>query len=226
VLPVFVRSFEEAGYLPEAMINYLALLGWSYDDKTEIMSRQELVERFSLDRVNASPAVWNYEKLDHLNGYYIRALPVEDLARRLLPFLRAAGYDAEPAKVLQVTPLIRERIERLKDAVAVADFFFLEELPPYDRGDLIPQKGDAALAVAVLRRARHALAGAEFTQQGLEAALRAEAEAMRVKAGQMFQPVRVAVCGRKAAPPLFETLEVLGRETCLQRIDQAIAKFE
>lgn len=226
LLPVFVRSFEEAGYLPEAMVNYLALLGWSYDDKTEIMSRQELIERFSLERVNASPAVWNYEKLDHLNGHYIRALPVEDLAARLLPFLRAAGYQADLPKVLRVTPLIRERIERLKDAVAVADFFFLEELPPYDPAGLLPQKGDAALALAVLRRARRALETAEFTHQGLETALRAEATALDIKPGQMFQPVRVAVCGRKAAPPLFETLEVLGRETCWKRIDRAIAKLE
>jgi glutamyl-tRNA synthetase len=122
--------------------------------------------------------------------------------------------------------LIRERIERLKDAVAVADFFFLEELPPYDPADLIPQKGGAALAKTALQRAREVLERAEFSRQGLEDALRAEASASGVKAGQMFQPVRVAVCGRKAAPPLFETLEVLGRETCLRRIDQAVAKLE
>jgi glutamyl-tRNA synthetase len=222
LLPVFVRSFEETGYLPEAMINYLALLGWSFDDKTEIMSRAELIERFGLGRVNASPAIWNYEKLDHFNGTYIRLLSVEDLAGRLLPFLEAAGYRVEKEKLLAVVPLIRERITRLSDAVAVADFFFLEELPPYNTADLIPPKGDAKLALAVLERARQVLATADFHRESLEAALRPEAEALGLKPGSMFQPIRVAACGRKAAPPLFETLEVLGRDVCLKRIDQAI----
>ena len=222
LLPVFVRSFEETGYLPEAMINYLALLGWSYDDKTEIMTRVELIERFGLDRVNASPAIWNYEKLDHFNGSYIRLLPVADLADRLRPFLEAAGYRVEREKLLRVVPLIQERITRLSDAVAVADFFFLEELPPYNTADLIPPKGDASLALAVLKRARQVLATVDFPRESLEAALRPEAEALGVKPGSMFQPIRVAACGRKAAPPLFETLEVLGRDVCLKRIDQAI----
>jgi glutamyl-tRNA synthetase len=225
LLPVFVRSFEETGYLPEAMINYLALLGWSFDDKTEIMSRAELIERFGLDRVNASPAVWNYEKLDHFNGCYIRLLPVEDLADRLLPFLEAAGYRVEREKLLAVVPLIRERITRLSDAVAVADFFFLDELAPYNTADLIPPKGDASLALAVLNRARQVLATAGFQRDALEAALRPEAEALGLKPGSMFQPIRVATCGRKAAPPLFETLEVLGRDVCLKRIDQAIRQL-
>jgi glutamyl-tRNA synthetase len=225
LLPVFVRSFEETGYLPEAMINYLALLGWSFDDKTEIMTRAELVERFGLDRVNASPAVWNYEKLDHFNGSYIRLLPIEDLANRLLPFLEAAGYRVEREKLLAVVPLIQERIIRLSDAVAVADFFFLEELPPYNTADLIPPKGDATLAQAVLQRARQVLATADFHREALEAALRPEAEALGLKPGSMFQPIRVAACGRKAAPPLFETLEVLGRDVCLKRLDRAFAQL-
>jgi glutamyl-tRNA synthetase len=225
LLPVFVRSFQETGYLPEAMINYLALLGWSFDDKTEIMTRAELIERFGLDRVNASPAIWNYEKLDHFNGTHIRLLGVEDLADRLLPFLEAAGYRVEREKLLAVVPLIRERITRLSDAVAVADFFFLDELPPYDTADLIPQKGDASLALAVLDRARQVLATADFRRESLEAALRPEAEALGLKPGSMFQPIRVAACGRKAAPPLFETLEVLGREVCLKRISQAIDRL-
>lgn len=226
VMPVFVRRFEEMGYLPEAMINYLALLGWSFDDRTEIMSRKELIERFSLERVNASPAVWNYEKLDHLNGYYIRQLPVTELAERLLPFLRAAGFEADREKVLKVAPLIQERITTLSDAPAVANFFFLEELPPYDAAELVPAKGDAGMARIALEKAREALAAAGFTQAELEAALRSAAGDLKIKPGQMFQPIRVAVCGRKAAPPLFETLEVLGRETCLKRIDEAIRKLQ
>ena len=225
VRPVFVRTFQELGYLPEALINFLALLGWSYDDKTEIMSRAELIERFTLERVQASPAVWNYDKLDHMNGYYIRQLAPEDLAGRLIPFFEKAGWKADREKVLQIVPLIRERIKRLSDAVAVADFFFLEKLPPYDAAELIPKKGDAAMALAALERAREALEKVEFTRGAIETALRSEAEKLGVKAGQMFHPIRVAISGRKVSPPLFESLEVLGKETSLERIDEAIAKL-
>ena len=124
-----------------------------------------------------------------------------------------------------VTPLIRERIKLLSDVVSVADFFFQDELPPYDTAELVPQKGDRAMALRVLERAREVLPAAEFTHDALEQVLRAEAGTLGVKAGQMFQPIRVAVCGRKNAPPLFETMAVLGRETCLKRIDQAIEKL-
>lgn len=226
ILPVFVRTFEEMGYLPEAMVNYLALLGWSYDDKTEFMTRDELIERFTLERVNASPAAWNYDKLDHFNGHYIRQLSVDDLTDRLLPFLEAAGIRASRDKLRAVTPLIQERLTTLSEAAGKVDFFFVEELPDYDPAELIPKKGDAALALTVLQHAAQILAVADFTRAGLETALRAEAGALGVKAGQMFQPIRVAVCGRKVAPPLFETLEVLGRETALKRINQAIARLQ
>jgi len=225
VMPVFVRSFEEAGYLPEAMINYLALLGWSFDDKTELMNRQELIERFSLERINAAPAVWNYQKLDHFNGCYIRLLPVEELARRVLPFLERAGYRVEWEKLLAIVPLIQERITRLSDAVQASDFFFLEELKPYDPKELIPAKGDAREARSILERAGRVLAEVEFRREALETALRGEAEAMRVKPGNLFQPIRVACCGRKAAPPLFETLEVLGKDVCLKRIERALERL-
>jgi glutamyl-tRNA synthetase len=127
--------------------------------------------------------------------------------------------------MLRVTPLIRERIKTLKDVVAVADFFFVKQLPAYDKAELIPQKGDASMALKALGKAQEVLATAEFTHAGLEEALRTAAGSMGVKAGQMFQPIRVAVCGRKNAPPLFETLEVLGRETVLDRIAQAVEKL-
>src|SRR5262249_47179432 len=154
-------------------------------------------------------AVW-------LNSQHIYAMPPAHLARELLPFLRAAGYAAESSKVLQVTPLIQERIKLLRDAPAVADFFFLDQLPPYDDAELIPQKGDRAMALAALEKALAVLPGVEFTHDALEAGLRGAAMDLKVKAGQLFQPIRVAVCGRKNAPPLFETLEVLGKETCLE----------
>jgi glutamyl-tRNA synthetase len=230
---VSVTTYRDAGFLPHAFVNFLCLLGWSPKDDRELMSREELTAAFSFEGINKSNAVVNFTDQDPfdpkamwLNAEHIRALPVEDLATQIEPWLVQAGYRFDRSNVLAVTPLIRERIKTLKDSVAVADFFFLEELPPYDSAELIPQKGDARLALTVLERARPLLEVTEFRHDSLDAALRAEAAAMGVKAGQMFQPIRVAVCGRKAAPPLFETLEVLGRETCLKRIGQAIQRLQ
>lgn len=226
ILPVFVHTFEGLGYLPEAMINYLALVGWSYDDRTEIMSLEELIQRFTVERVNAAPASWNYEKLEHLNGYYIRMLTVEDLTDRLLPYLASAGYTAGRKEMLAITPLIRERIRTLSDVVPAVDFFLADELPDYDSSELIPKKTDAATARKVLRRARKTMESGDFTPDELDSKLRKDAKSLALKDGQMFQPIRVAVCGRKVAPPLLETLAVLGRKKCLKRIDRAIEKLE
>ncbi|RME76121.1 MAG: glutamate--tRNA ligase, partial [Chloroflexi bacterium] len=205
VLPVFVRTFKELGYLREAMVNYLALLGWSYDDKTEFMTIEELIARFSLDRVRPSPSAWNYEKLDHFNGYYIRQLSVEDLTDRLLPYLAAAGIQADRDTMLRITPLIQERLKTLSEAAQWVDFFFVDDLPPYDPTTLIPKKADASVARMVLERALTVLETVEFSHDALDTALRAEARSLGLKAGQMFQPIRVAVCGKMVAPPLFET---------------------
>jgi glutamyl-tRNA synthetase len=221
---VSVTTYRDAGFLPHALVNFLCLLGWSPKDNREQMGRQELVDAFSFEGINHSNAVVNFTEQDPfdpkavwLNAELIRTMPVEQLAKQLLPF--APG--AEPGKMLQITPLIQERIKLLRDVATVADFFFLDELPPYDSAELIPQKGDRAVALAVLERARDVLATVEFRHDALDQALRAASQELKIKAGQMFQPIRVAVCGRKNAPPLFETLEVLGRETTLKRIEVA-----
>jgi len=231
---VSVTTYRDAGFLSEAFINFLCLLGWSPKNDRENMSLQELTDAFSLEGINRSNAVVNFKepatspeetfdpKAVWLNAEHIRGLPVEDLSGRLLPIVRAAGFNVLPEKMLRITPLIRERIKLLRDALTAADFFFVDQLPPYDVAELIPQKGDATMALKVLTRAREVLTKVEFKHDPLDQALRAAALELGVKAGQMFQPIRVAVCGRKNAPPLFETLEVLGRETVLARIEQAI----
>jgi glutamyl-tRNA synthetase len=205
------------------------LLGWSPKDDREQMTLEELTQAFSFEGVNRSNAVVNFTeenpfdpKALWLNAEHIRTMPVDALAERLKPVVEAAGFSA--AKIVQITPLIRERIHLLNDVLTVGDFFFLDRLAPYDAAELIPKKGDAALARRVLEKAREVLGAlsTEFTHDGLEAALRAAAESLGIKAGQMFEPIRVAVCGRKTAPPLFGTLEVLGREVCLPRIEKAI----
>ncbi len=241
---VSVATYRDAGFLPEAFINFLCLLGWSPKDDRDKMSRQELTDAFSLEGVNRANAVVNFKessverapspaypeetfdpKAIWLNAEHIRGLSLDDLSARLLPIVQAAGFPITPEKMLAITPLIRERIKLLRDVLTAADFFFVNQLPPYDATELIPQKGDAAMALKVLTRAREVLAQTEFKHDPLDQTLRAAAQDMGVKAGQMFQPIRVAVCGRKNAPPLFETLEVLGRETTLGRIEQAIQKI-
>jgi glutamyl-tRNA synthetase len=230
---VSVTTYRDYGFLPQAFANFLCLLGWSPKDDRERMTRQELIDAFSFEGINRSNAVINFTEQDPidpkalwLNAEHIRALSVEDLAERLLPYVQAAGFQVDRSKMLQITPLVQERIQLVRDVLSVGDFFFAGQLPPYDAAELVPQKGDAAMALAVLRRGRQALAGAEFTHDTLESALRSAAADLGIKAGQMFQPIRVAVCGRKNAPPLFATLEVLGRDTCLARIDQAIQKLQ
>jgi len=230
---VSVTTYRDSGFLPQAFINFLCLLGWSPKNDRELMSREELTGAFTLEGINRSNAVVNFTEEDPfdpkavwLNAEIIRSLPVEELAAQLLPVVRAAGYAIEPDRMLRIAPLIQERIKLLRDVLKAADFFLLEDLPPYDAAELIPKKGDAALALRVLECARGVLAGAEFTHDGLDAALRAAAAGLGIKAGQMFEPIRVAVCGRKTAPPLFGTLEVLGRETCLKRIDGAMEKLK
>lgn len=227
---VSVTTYRDAGFLPEAFCNFICLLGWSPKNDREQMSRQELIDAFSLEGVNRSNAVINFKEEDPfdpkavwLNAEHIRTMPVEELAGRLMPFV---GHLTDLPTMLRITPLIRERIRLLRDVLTVADFFFAAELPPYDSAELIPKKGDAAMALSALERAREVLASAEFTHDGLEAALRAAAESLSIKAGQMFEPIRVAVCGRKTAPPLFGTLEVLGRDTSLERIGKAIEKLK
>jgi len=226
---VSVTTYRDAGFLPEAFTNFICLLGWSPKNDREQLTRQELIDAFSLEGVNRSNAVVNFSEADPfdpkavwLNAEHIRTMAVEDLAERLMPFV---GQLTDLPTMVRITPLIRERMKLLRDVLTVADFFFVGELPPYDATELIPKKGDAALALRVLERAAEVLATAEFSHDGLESALRPAAEALGIKAGQMFEPIRVAVCGRKTAPPLFGTLEVLGRATCLKRIQQAIEKL-
>ncbi len=230
---VSVTTYRDNGFLAHAFVNFLCLLGWSPKDDREQMTRQDLIDAFSFEGINRSNAVVNFTEQDPidpkalwLNAEHIRALPVEELSERLLPFVHNAGLPGDPGRMLRITPLIQERIKLLRDVVTAADFFFVDQLPPYDPAELIPQKGDRAMALAALRRGRAVLAEVEFEHQALETALRAAAGELGVKTGQMFQPIRVAVCGRKNAPPLFATLEVLGRETCLVRIDQAIEKLQ
>jgi glutamyl-tRNA synthetase len=231
---VSVTTYRDAGFLAEAFINFLCLLGWSPKNDREFMAVSEIKELFSLEGINRANAVINFleppptpedafdAKAVWLNAEHIRGLPVEQLTDRLLGFLHKAGYDVSRETMLKITPLIRERIRLLRDVLTAADFFLIKDLPPYDPALLIPQKGDAPMARRVLEKAQEVLSQTDFTHDALDQALRGSAQQLGIKAGQMFSPIRVAVTGRTAAPPLFGTLEALGREAALERIGAAL----
>lgn len=223
---VLVKDFRDAGYLPEALINFIARIGWSYDDRTELFTRQELVDKFSLQGLNASPARFDYDKLDWMNGVYIRELNVDDLAERLLPFYQDAGLDADLETVRQIAPIIQERIKTLQDAIPWSGFIFREDLD-LDAGLLVGKKMDAASSLAALRKARQVVAEIEpLTVEALEQALRGLSGTLDVKAGSLFGILRGAVTGQRVSPPLFETMVILGRGRVCERIDKGILLLE
>ncbi len=219
---VLVRDFRAAGYLAEALINFIARGGWSYDDRTELFSRQDLVEKFSFDGLNASPARFDYDKLDWMAGVYVREADIHALAERLLAIYRHAGLDAALETVRQIAPLVQPRIKKLTDALPISSFFFADEIA-IDPALLIGKKMDAAGSLQALQRARDLIAGLDpFTPEGLEQPLRDLADALQIKVGAMFGILRGAVTGQKVSPPLFETMAILGRERTLHQIDKGI----
>jgi glutamyl-tRNA synthetase len=210
-----VEEFREAGYLPETMLNFLALLGWAPDGETTLMHGDELVERFSLDRVSPSPSQFDYAKLDWMNGVYLRELSPPEFAHRLVLWLGENGYDWDAQLVARTAPLVQEKIAKLSDYPAFAGFFF---------GEVEPDAAELDGGAPMLAAAREALASLEpFDAETIEAALRAKADELGLKPRQAFQPIRVAVTGSRISPGLFESIELLGREKTLSRLQAAAA---
>ena len=223
---VAVHEFQQEGYLPEAMVNFLALVGWAYDDKTEFFTRQELIEKFSLEGVSKSPAAFSYDKLEWMNGVYIRQLGLDDLAERLMPFLTGAGLPADLSTVRRIVPLVQERLKKLTDTVEWVDFFFVDQIS-YDPALLVGKKMTAVESLVALRKARETLAALpDFQEETLEKALRALADQLGLKDRQLFGIIRVAATGKTVAPPLFGTLSILGRGRVLERMDYALKLLE
>ncbi len=229
-LPILVRDFREQGYLPEAIVNWLARIGWTPPDEAEVFTLEEAVRHFDIKDINPKPAAAPYSKLEWLNGVYIRALPTEELLERLIPFLsHDLGIPAQTLRqderLRRLLPAVQERIKRLTEATALLDFLYAESLT-YDPEMLIAKKLSATETLAALRAAREIIATVPFEAEALEQALRDKAAAMGLKAGQMFSPIRVAISGKKVTPPLFDMILALGRETTLRRLDEAIARLE
>ena len=206
---ITVEDFRAQGYLPDALVNYLAVLGWSYDDHTEIMSRAELVDRFTLDRVGTSAATFDYKKLEWLNGMYLRALPPDAYADALVRYLREQGYEWDEDVIRKAAPLVQEKIATLGEFPAFAGFLFARVEPD-------PEKlGDGQMLPAAVER----LAEVEpFEAEQIEAALRDVAEGLGLKPREAFQPIRLALTGSPVSPGLFESLELLGKDESLARL--------
>ncbi len=222
-VPVLLHEFREAGYLPEAVINFLTNIGWSFGEDREVFSVEETIARFDLSRVNPAGGKFPLDKLDWLNGVYIREMPVDTLARHLKAPLQAAGYTVDMNLLVAVTPLIQERIHSLNDVVEKAAFFFEADVHPTAE-KLIQKKMDTDSTRQVLEVSYNVLAALpDFEAATVEAALRPLTEELGLKARQLFGVLRVATTALDVAPPLFETLAILGREVSLQRIRAAEA---
>ncbi|MDQ3865748.1 MAG: glutamate--tRNA ligase family protein, partial [Actinomycetota bacterium] len=210
---VSVEEFRAQGYVPEALVNYLALLGWSLDETTTVIPREDLVRHFALERVGASPAIFDYDKLRWLNGVYLRRLAPGEYAERLVAYLGETGFGGDEETVRAAVPLVQEKIATFGEFPAFAGFLFA------------PVEPDRALvdgSAPLLADARDALAAVEpFTAARIEAALRDLADRLGLKPRQAFQPIRVALTGSTVSPGLFESIELLGRDETLARLSAA-----
>lgn len=225
-------EYRDQGYLPEAVFNFLALLGWSPGDDTEVMSRDEIVQRFSVERILQHPAIFDSEKLLWLNGVHIRGLALDDLQERVLPVLERAEADgglpdsvARPLNrdyVRKLLPLVHERLKTLNEVTESLSFFFVDDVNP--NPEAIPgRKSDPATATGYLQKSLELLKTVEpFEPEHLEAEFRALAEKLDVKPGPLFTPIRVAVTGSTMAPPLFDTVSAIGRDRVMERIEKAL----
>ena len=204
-----VDDFRRQGYIPEALVNFLARLGWAYDDQKEVFTREELLELFDLETVTPSPAVFDFQKLSWLNGVHLRELSPGEYADRVVEYVREAGFDWDEELVRRAAPLVQEKIEKLDQFPNYTRFFF-EEVSP-----AVPLDG----AGSVLEQAEQTLAGVEpFEAEPIERELRSLAERLELKPREAFQPIRIAVTGSKVSPGLFESLELLGRDETLRRL--------
>ncbi len=220
---VFVSEFRDEGYLPEALRNFLAFVGWAPGSgiEKEILLLDELIRLFSLEHVNPAPAAFPYDKLDWMNGVYIRALPVEELAKRIHPFLLNAGLEVDADRLLKIASGIQERLVTLKDAVGMTDFLFVESISP-DPAQLVGKGMTKEATLSVLRQAETIVSTFEpFEAEPLEQAFREAAEAAGMKPGLFFTPIRVAVTGKTVSPPLFASIAALGREKAIERLENA-----
>jgi glutamyl-tRNA synthetase len=222
---IFVKDMGELGFTPEGVLNWTALMGWGVAED-DVLSMHDMIERFTLDSLTPSPAAINFQKLDHFNGMHIRLFTTEDLAARLKPYFTREGLAVNDALLLKVVPLIRERLVTLDDCLAFATFFFKDDITPVPE-ELIAKGLDAKQSAEIARKSYEILSALpELTHAVAEPPMRAYVEASGLSANQVFGILRVAVTGQKVSPPLFESMEIIGREKVLGRIQKAIEILE
>ncbi len=218
----FIKDLADLGYIPEGVVNWIALMGWSLDDKSEFFTMKDLETNFSLDRLNPSPAAINYTKLDYFNGLHIRNLTDRDLAERLLPFFKRAGVNASVEKLIRIAPILKERLPTLDEAIPMAAFFFKDEIL-YAKEDLIQKGLTKENSLLILEKSLSEIQkNQRIEKDKTEPVLRAFGEENGFSAGQVFGTLRVAITGQKVSPPLFETMEIIGIDIVKKRIRNAI----
>ena len=217
---IFVGDLPGLGYIPEGVLNWIALMGWGVAED-DVMTLDDMLKRFSIDHLTPSPAAINFQKLDHFNGTHIRLLTTEDLALRLKPYLTNAGLEVDNETLLKVTPLIRERLVTLDDCVTFASFFFKENVEPNPE-ELLAKGLDAKQSAEIVQKTYDILASLpDLSHQIAEPPMREFVETSGLSANQVFGIMRVAVTGQKVSPPLFESMEIIGKEKVLQRLQKA-----
>jgi glutamyl-tRNA synthetase len=231
--PVIIDFYEQVGYLPEAILNYLLLLGWSLDDKTEDFTREEMIKHFSLERVNRAPASFDPEKLVAFQARAMQRLPIKQKVAKVVPFLQRAGLVADPPSCetgpysTRIVEAAGDRIKVTGDILDYDEFFVYDDTFNYDMPAFTKRITKPAEAVNLLAKFREALAGAEpFTADQLESWMHQWVAAQGIKIGDIVHAVRVAVTGKAVGFGLFDTLAILGRDRCLARIDRALEKAQ
>ncbi len=219
---IFVKDLEGLGYLPEAVVNWIALMGWSYDDHTEFFTLPDLVEKFSLDKLNPSPAAINFTKFDHFNGLHIRALLLNELVRRMKPYFVEKGFQVDDATLLKIAPIIQERLQGMDDAPELAGFFFKPDVNPdvaeLAIKDLTPaESADLAKKILAILESLP-----DVKLETAEPPMRKLVEQSGLKAGQVFGLMRIAITAQRVSPPLFESMEIIGKEKVVARMRRAV----
>jgi glutamyl-tRNA synthetase len=217
---VFIKDMEDLGFVPEGVLNWIALMGWGVPEG-DVLTLDEMISRFDLGHLTVSPAAINFTKLDHFNGTHIRLLEDAELAKRITPFFERAGLAVDADMLIKIAPIIKERIVTLDEAVEKAGFFFRADVD-VNREELIGKGLDAAQSLDILERSMVVLKGLEkFTAEEADPPMRALVDELGYSAGQVFGILRVAVTGQKVSPPLFESMEIVGRATVLARLQKA-----
>lgn len=222
---IFVKDMQDLGFTPEGVLNWCGLMGWGVAED-DVMTVEQMIDRFTIDSLTPSPAAINFQKLDHFNATHIRLLRTEDLAARLKPYFTREGLAVKDDVLLKIIPLIRERLTTLDDCIAFGAFFFKDEVTPSPE-DLVAKGLDAKQSAEIARKAYQILAAQpDISHERCEPPMRVYVEESGFNANQVFGILRVAVTGQKVSPPLFESMEIIGRDVCLRRIQNAIAMLE